>query len=613
MKKILPYLVLFFCITFSTFIWDFIQIPYNEKNTIYGEFLTKKYHPINELLRFLTFVIIPLIVFLLLLIKQNNFYNLKYGSGNFFLLKKENSNLIKSKLTQLTIIFLILIILDFFSLDFNIFTNKIDSLHDGVFLVPPKNFIFSGKFWLSTMYDYGVISNNIGILIGKFLSDYTIGSIRFFNLFLMLINKIILLFICKKIVETLDFSSEIKNIFFIFLFFISTTLIHYENYGISPFSPRIFLFLIFLLMIFEIFSSRINLKFKSFILGVFSLISLLWYVDIGVYTNATLLVLISYFVIEKRYDILSFLLLGILFCWTIFFLIFSFAEIKEFFFQVKFLISTKDHIIGIEYPKPFSEGSTRYTKTLLLLILSGVFSINLLFSKKIKLKYETKLMIILLFISSIFFFKTALGRSDTPHLKYSSGLYIFLIYFSLIFFVTNFLVNKKFFIKMVNFNYNINYLYSIIIFVFILIFIIPNENKSIKNLLHLSTNIKNFVQKNDSEYLSKKNLNFINEFKLLSKNDSCVQVFTGDIAIPYLLDKPSCTQFYLPSHIITEWTEDRFINQLRNSSPEFIIYSSSNNWLIDRRNMENADKFIKKKYNFFKKIGNWEIYKKALN
>ena len=34
MKKILPYLVLFFCITFSTFIWDFIQIPYNEKNTI---------------------------------------------------------------------------------------------------------------------------------------------------------------------------------------------------------------------------------------------------------------------------------------------------------------------------------------------------------------------------------------------------------------------------------------------------------------------------------------------------------------------------------------------------------------------------------------------------
>ena len=115
-----------------------------------------------------------------------------------------------------------LIIVEFFSLDFSYFTNKIDSLHDGVFLVPPKNYFFSDKLWLTTMYDYGVISNNIGIIISKFFNDYTIGSIRFFNLFLILINKIILLFICKKIVETLNFSSIVKNIFFVLLFFMST-------------------------------------------------------------------------------------------------------------------------------------------------------------------------------------------------------------------------------------------------------------------------------------------------------------------------------------------------------------------------------------------------------
>ena len=79
-----------------------------------------------------------------------------------------------------------------------------------------------------------------------------------------------------------------------------------------------------------------------------------------------------------------------------------------------------------------------------------------------------------------------------------------------------------------------------------------------------------------------------------------------------MLGKPSCTQFFVTSHIITGWTEDRFINQLKDRSPEFIIYTSSNNWLIDKRNMKNADKFIKKNYFFYKKIYDWEIYKKNL-
>ena len=79
-----------------------------------------------------------------------------------------------------------------------------------------------------------------------------------------------------------------------------------------------------------------------------------------------------------------------------------------------------------------------------------------------------------------------------------------------------------------------------------------------------------------------------------------------------MLGKPSCTQFFVPSHIITGWTEARFISQLKDKSPQFIVYSSSNNWLIDRRNMKNADEFIKKNYFFFKKIYDWEIYKKKL-
>ena len=59
-------------------------------------------------------------------------------------------------------------------------------------------------------------------------------------------------------------------------------------------------------------------------------------------------------------------------------------EIKEFFFQYYFIINISDYLLGIEYPKPFSEGATRHTKALLMIILSGVLLFNYIFYKNIK-------------------------------------------------------------------------------------------------------------------------------------------------------------------------------------------------------------------------------------
>ena len=609
MKKIYPYLILSLSVMFATLIWDYILIPYDENKIIYGDFYSKKYNPINEILRFLIFIFVPLCAFLILKLREKNYYDLNFFSKNFFLIKRTDINFKSSTLNILSLLFVILIIIEFFSLDFSQFANKIDSLHDGVFLVPPKNYIFSGKLWLGTMYDYGVISNNIGLIFQILFDNYTIGSIRFSNLFLILLNKLIIVIICKKLIETTSFEENIKSIFFILLTLFSISLAHYNNSGISPLPPRVFLFLIFLLIIFEIFISNSNLKIKSFCLGIFSLLSLMWYLDIGVYTNFILLILIIYFSYEKKLEILIPLLFGIFFSWVIFFLVFPTDEINEFFFQVKFLASTKDYIIGIEYPKPFSDGSTRYTRALLLVILSGIFLVQILFNKKFRVNYETKLMILLLFISSIIFFKTALGRSDAPHIKYSSGLYLFIIYFSIIFFIMNFFTQTKVSKKVNKFLDKKIYFFLITICMYFFTLNYIDENKNLQKLTKPKKNISDLIKREDKYFLNIEYKSFIDEFRSISENDKCVQIFTGDISITYLLNKPSCTQFYLPAHIITGWTEKRFINQLKKDLPEFIIYSSSNNWLIDRRNMLSANKFILKNYNFFKKINDWEIYK----
>ncbi len=606
MKKLYPYLGLIFCILISSIFWDYIKIPFNESNKIYGEFYLKKYNPVNEILRFLIFVFFPLLVFFGLTLKQQDYFNLYVGSPNFFINKKKSSLSEKSNLNFFLFIFLMYTIIDFFSLKFENYVTAIDTLHDGVFLAPPKNYIFFKKFWTSSIYDYGILSNNVGLFFYAFFDNYTIGSIRFFNLFLIFLNKILILLICKKIIETISLNQVAKSIFFILLVFLTFNLTNYED--ISSFPPRAFLFLLFLYICLDLIINKTKIKFKSLIVGSFSLISLLWYLDIGVYINSILLILVLYFLLMKKFKIIFFIFFGIITSWVIFLIILPQNEINEFFFQVQFLINTKDYIIGIQYPKPFSDGSTRFTRALLLVILAGVLIINLLFSKKINLNYETKIILLLIFISSIIFFKSALGRTDTPHIKYSSGLYLFLIYFSISFFLINFFIKKEY--QYLKFLFEKKYLINLSIFLVIIFSIILNDQREIKNLLNIHKNITKLTLARDNEYLSNKQIDFINDFKTLSIKDNCVQVFTGDISISYLLNKPSCTQFYLPSHIISGWTEERFIIQLKKSNPQFIVYNSGNNWLIDRRNMKLADEFIKQKYFFFKTMGDWEIYKR---
>ena len=89
MKKIYPYLILLLCLLISTLVWEYIKIPYNEENLIYGEYSSKKYNPINELLRFTFFISFPLLFFLIAVLRQSNTANF-FSSKNFFLKRELN-------------------------------------------------------------------------------------------------------------------------------------------------------------------------------------------------------------------------------------------------------------------------------------------------------------------------------------------------------------------------------------------------------------------------------------------------------------------------------------------------------------------------------------------
>ena len=147
---------------------------------------------------------------------------------------------------------------------------------------------------------------------------------------------------------------------------------------------------------------------------------------------------------------LFFLLLGIFFSWIIFLFVSPPDEISAFIYNLKFILLTSDYLIGVEYLKPFSSNSGRWTKALFIIYISTIVLINLNFSKKINLNKNLKIFLNLIFISGIVIFKSALTRSDSYHIRYTAGLYTLVFIFIILYFIFFYVKKNKIFLKFLN-------------------------------------------------------------------------------------------------------------------------------------------------------------------
>jgi len=600
MKKSLPWLFLIFGIIFSTLIWKHISLPYDSSNTIIGQYSKNKINPLNDTIRGLSFIFFPLLLYLIAFIR----YNKELINTKIF---QSNPSIPNNGINLICFLLIIFSILEFYNLNYKDFLGGLDVHHEGTFLTAQLNFLSKNKVWTGTFFDYGFLGNSIGIFSNFVFDDYSIGIQRFSIKFLILVNKIFILLICRKIILSLNFTSEKELLFLVFSLASLSLASFYEN--VTAFHPRIFVYLIFTFLVCNLITSNKKSSLQPLLIGFFSLISIIFYWDIGTYINALLLILLIYlFSIRKLNDFFK-IISGIIISWLVFYLFLPISEFKEFINQYYIIFNISDYLIGIEYPEPFSEKSTRHTKALLMIIITGALLINFIFDKIKKESIESKFLLIFLFISSIVFFKSGLTRSDGPHIKYTSGIYTLLIFFFISYYLINFLSKFQFYSQLKVFikKKNILLIFTPII---CFLFIFQNSYSNLVNIVNFDKNFYKITKIDDYEFLEKDYYQFLQEYKKITEDENCVQQFTDDNSIPYLVGKPTCTKYFVTAHIIKNWTEEDFINELKISEPNFIVYSSKINWFKSRNNAPGADKFILKNYFLYKDLSPWIIYKK---
>ena len=608
LKKNIPYILLLISILFVTFLWDNILIKSNESQ-IYGIYKENNYHPINEIFRFISYISIPLIIFFISFyqINKQNCYSIK----ELFFYKNDTFKNETNRLNYYILITLLLLItLEFLSIDFIKIHNYVDHFHDGVYLSASSNFFFNNGLWSSSFVEYGLI-NFDSIFIWSILNVKTLGAAKLLKYIYLLLNKGILIIIFYNISRFFFSNNNLQTIFFLITSLFSITLIDYVQFDASEFPLRIFILLFFQFIFLKILTTNKNQFILLLMLGFLSVCSFLWTIDMGIFNNFLLVLILVFFIIRKDFRKIKFIILGIIFGWISLVYLLGYNEIIHLFETSYFMITNVDQASGFIYPTPFLSGEARFTKALLMYILSGVLLVFLCFKKDFEVPPFLKIFFISLYISSILVFKQALTRSDTPHLKAASGITYLIIVTIILFFILHYVRKNNFYLtffkKLNKKNFN-----KILSFVFIFIYSLFFFEIDLKKVLQFNKKINIYINQENEKFLDKETIKLVNYYKDVSKNDDCIQSITNIASLPYLVNKPSCTRFFTNWYNVTEKHQKKFINELENNKPRLLLYSSK----IDIYNFDDEKRipliisYIKNNYVTYSKTDDWHFLKR---
>ncbi len=245
-------------ILIATLVWEKINLPTNNTSFTKEFLISKGYNPINDTIKYIFFVSLPLIIFLFL----NQVLKKKAIQVKELIFEKdEKSTNYHPAILILSFIFVIFIFLEFFSVNFPLSNLRINQMHDGTFLTPTQNSLSTNNFWTSSYLVHGGTDLFYPLLAWKIFGVESIGATRIFTIFLILFVKLLSVLLSYQFTKILKLNKETKILFFSIFTLILISMSNYtflgKSYYISWKDIYIVSFLIFFIELF------INSKIRS--------------------------------------------------------------------------------------------------------------------------------------------------------------------------------------------------------------------------------------------------------------------------------------------------------------------------------------------------------------
>ena len=498
-----------------------------------------------------------------------------------------------------------MVIFEFLSVPFQL--HNFDLMHEGQQVSSAFKSSQDGSLWSGSYVTTGIFYETISTkIIWNIFDSQTIGLKRILDISLIFFLKVLLIILSLRITNFLKIQHLYKNLFFILNSLISLSVIDYNIASVDHLVARE-IPIIFSLILFSIFFEYKKLQTPIlFIFGFLSIATLLWGIDRGLVLNLIFISFLIFLFVRKDFKNLIILLSSVIIWWVFFYFYFG-IEFNYFIANTFSIYNYISYVHGIIHPTPFGNhpDSSRATKTLLSIILISIFTINLFFKNNKKYSPNLKFTLMFLCFISILSYAYVVGRSDGPHMKHIFG-YPIIFFSTIILYSFLFKINKK--INIYNSFLKNIVLISILITAFSIFFEI-----NIKNIKNYSTRFNEYINLKDQSFLDKDETNFINQSKPILQDKNCIQLFSHDAALYFLLKKKSCTKYYLIWSIGSIPDQENFINELANT--DIIISGGVKfNWTtpLDKRLFLVSD-YIDANFEKIETIENWDLLKRKKN
>ena len=214
-KDYLPLIVSLFFIIIVSFLWEYISLPYKNNHNIVGNYSRSSHHQLNDTLRFVIFILIPLTSYLLTfyLIDKNNILSLKQviKQSNFQQDKIHEKN---SFLSLVTLIFFLVIFYHFLLIDFPDY--KLDIFHEGQLLTGAMNYNLKNVLWTGSYLNTGLFYDILNTKFAWVLFEKeNISAYRFFQQILNYLFYFFIILFVLNISKIFYLEKNKQNFFFI--------------------------------------------------------------------------------------------------------------------------------------------------------------------------------------------------------------------------------------------------------------------------------------------------------------------------------------------------------------------------------------------------------------
>jgi hypothetical protein len=587
-----PLFSLIIGIIISCSIWDYIALEFKNEEEIIGEYSKNLHHSLNDTLRYIFFISFPLTLFFITFFLTKNESHYENISIKLFITDFNKKYSDRGNLNNLYFIFFITFLF-FISKNFSI--GLIDIFESGISLSGSILFENGLKPWEEVYINTGFFYDMFLAKLSWILTDFkTIGSYVIFKQFLNLLTLIFLIYLFYIISQSLDNQFTSSNFFLIISFFL---ILFVGDANIWRDLPLI----VFLISALKYINSKELIWIL--IISFFCVFTLLWSLDRGFFLIFLSIPFFLLVLINHKIEFIKFLIIIFLICFFIF-LIVDNSILNNFFRHTHDIFVNHEKLNGIIHPKPFSEdqNSTRATKSLLIILLNLIISILIILKKDHFFKYNTKFIFLFFSIMNFISYKSALSRSDGPHIKEATSFSIMLLVCFFLIFLLNYISkNKK--IKKNNKKIKLTY---VLIFLFILF-----NNRDFINIKKIPKNIKELVNASDEKFLDKDYNKSIRNLSKFFADEKCLQAFSYDQAIFYLMKKKSCSKFYNVWVIGSKKNQLKYIEELKNNSPKYLLKGGKINFQNLEERYPYIGRHISKNYKFYKKIDTWDIFIKT--